>query len=149
MTDISRTKQAMKTTTLALIATATTIALPATAHAADSYYQFLSPTGNIVCSVGTGADGVSSAACEIRTYTWVPPHCEMGTANSWGLTQGGAPQPRCHTDTNFVAGLPILPYGQKRSAGPITCNSEPTGMKCSDSSTGHSFRLARESYEVG
>jgi hypothetical protein len=141
----------MKSATLALIVTATTaaaIALPATADASDSYSQFVSPTGNIVCSVGT-ADGKSSAACEIRTYNWVAPHCQFGIGNSWGLTQGGAPEPHCHTDTNFVAGLPILPYGQLRSAGPITCKSEPTGMKCYDSSTLHFFRLARESYEVG
>jgi hypothetical protein len=138
--------------TRALLATAamvTAIALPATAHAADTYYQFVSPTGNIVCSVGNGADGKGSAACEIRTYSWVPPHCDMGTANAWSITQGFGPGPRCHTDTNFVAGLPVLPYGQVRSAGSITCDSEPTGMKCSDASTGHFFRLARESYEIG
>jgi hypothetical protein len=55
----------------------------------------------------------------------------------------------CHGDTNFVPGLPILPYGQMRSAGPITCNSEASGVTCTDRSTGHFFRLSRESYQLG
>jgi hypothetical protein len=42
-----------------------------------------------------------------------------------------------------------LGYGQTVFAGTITCDSEPTGVKCTDTSTGHYFRLARESYELG
>ena len=147
---------ARKITTLALLATATaagTIGLAATAHA-DESYDFLSPSGNIVCFVSTSFDGTNGAECEIRDYTYMAPPkspgCQLG---SWGdrfsLKQGSAPVGHCHGDTNFVPGLPILPYGQTRSAGPITCNSEASGVTCTDRSTGHFFRLSRESYQLG
>jgi hypothetical protein len=42
-----------------------------------------------------------------------------------------------------------LNYGQTRSAGAITCDSERPGMTCTDSGTGHFFRLSRESYQLG
>jgi hypothetical protein len=72
----------------------------------------------------------------------------MGRSNEINLTQGNPPEPRCHTDTNFVSGLPTLSYGQTRSADPITCDSEASGMTCTDSSTGHFFRVSRESYQL-
>jgi serine/threonine-protein kinase len=37
----------------------------------------------------------------------------------------------------------MLDYGQTRSVGAITCDSEPSGMACTDSSTGHYFRRSR------
>ena len=67
--------QQMKITTYALIATATAAAtsgLAATAHA-DEIYDFLSPSGNIVCFVSTSFDGTNGAECEIRDYTYVAP----------------------------------------------------------------------------
>jgi hypothetical protein len=36
-----------------------------------------------------------------------------------------------------------------QSVGVITCDSEPAGMTCTDSSTGHFFRVSRESYQLG
>jgi hypothetical protein len=42
-----------------------------------------------------------------------------------------------------------LDYGQKRSIGAITCGSEPSGMTCTDASTGHFFRMSSESYDLG
>jgi hypothetical protein len=107
-----------------------------------------------VCFVSTSFDGTNGAECEIRDYTYVappkPPGCQLG---GWGdrfsLKQGSAPVVHCHGDTNFVHGLPVLPYGQMRSAGPITCNSEASGVTCTDRSTGHFFRLSRESYQLG
>jgi hypothetical protein len=35
------------------------------------------------------------------------------------------------------------------SIGAITCDSEPSGVTCTNSSTGHFFRVSRESYELG
>ncbi len=31
----------------------------------------------------------------------------------------------------------------------ITCDSEPSGMTCTDSGTGHFFRVSRDSYQLG
>jgi hypothetical protein len=90
--------QQMKITTHALIATATaaaTIGLAATAHA-DEIYDFLSPSGNIVCFVSTSFDGTNGAECEIRDYTYVappkPPGCQLG---GWGPLQLEAGQRTC------------------------------------------------------
>lgn len=60
-------------TMLAIAAVATTIALPATAHA-DAGYEFQSPSGNIRCMMYTsvGADK-PHALCEITDHTWAAP----------------------------------------------------------------------------
>ncbi len=35
-----------------------------------------------------------------------------------------------------------------QALGPITCDSETTGMTCTDNSTGHYFRLSRDNCEL-
>jgi hypothetical protein len=42
-----------------------------------------------------------------------------------------------------------LDYGQTHSVGAMTCESEPSGMTCTDTSSGHYFRVSQESYEGG
>jgi hypothetical protein len=42
-----------------------------------------------------------------------------------------------------------LDYGQTYSRGAMTCESEPSGVTCTDTVTGHFFRISRESYELG
>jgi len=140
---------------LALIATATvaaTIALPATAHADGGSFQ--SPSGNIFCEMGVG--GVT---CEIgdHTYGLPPSPCEH---SAWGgrfsMDQGSAPVMECHNDTIRPSysspgpnpDVPTLNYGQTRSLGAITCDSEQSGVTCTDSRTGHFFRLSRDSYQL-
>jgi hypothetical protein len=44
---------------------------------------------------------------------------------------------------------PTLGYGQTGSLGVITCTSEPFGITCTNTATGHFFRLSNESYDVG
>ncbi len=46
-------------------------------------------------------------------------------------------------------GLKTLDYGQTYSQGAITCDSEVSGVTCTDTSTGHFFRVSRETYELG
>jgi hypothetical protein len=143
----------VKTTKLTLIATATVaaiIALPAAAHADKSDYQFLAPSGNIACGqfTTTIVDGTKIGVfCDIRSYTWS--ECG-GHGQRFVLSQeiAGAFYV-CNTNSADPA-LPTLPYGQMRSvAGPFTCDSEPSGMTCTDSSTGHFFRVSGESYQLG
>jgi hypothetical protein len=45
--------------------------------------------------------------------------------------------------------LAVLGYGQTRSLGSITCDSEPADMTCTDSSTGHFFRVSQQSFQIG
>ena len=71
-----------------------------------------------------------------------------GWGDSTVLDQGSAAIMSCHTDSEFDPNLPVLDYGETRSIGPITCRSEPSGITCTDSTTGHDFRIARDSYEL-
>jgi hypothetical protein len=42
-----------------------------------------------------------------------------------------------------------LDYGQTRSVGVMICASEASGVTCTDTSTGHFFRVSRDSYQLG
>ena len=123
------------------------IALPAAAHA-DSE-QFQSPTGNIACNIGAGG-----VACDISDHTYQPPPPPpCGQHFPWGsrftLDAGKAANIVCHSDSLRVPGEPTLDYGQTKSVGTFTCDSELSGVKCTDSSTGHYFRVSRDSYDLG
>jgi hypothetical protein len=153
-------------TKLALIAAATavaTIAVPATARAdviKDSYI-FQSPSGNIGCEMQDRDDGTGVAVCKIHDRTWLSPppggDCRFAgqdlilyrsgvTDQSPAACVGVYPsQIWLALDYNKVT----LAYGQTHSVGPFTCESEPSGVTCTDNSTGHFFRVSRESYDVG
>ena len=44
---------------------------------------------------------------------------------------------------------PTLDYGQTQSVNTITCDSEPSGITCTDESTGHFITLSAESNTLG
>jgi hypothetical protein len=121
---------------------------------ADTPGQFQSPSGNIACGIGIASQGPmtgkSSAGCEIREHTWTAANCPGGGGlqDSFVLNQGDPARVVCDANkdpqtkqiipgrgTHFVPGLPTLDSGQTQSAGSITCDSEPSGIKCTDSST--------------
>lgn len=135
-------------TALAAVATTVGFAAPARAYPEGS---FQSPSGNIVCILA--GDGQYGVACQIHQHTYAAPpagSCDLG---GWGsqidLDPGQPPHFECVGGELAVQPMPTLDYGQKRSAGPFTCDSEPAGMSCTDSSTGHFFRLSHDSYQVG
>jgi hypothetical protein len=145
----------MKTMTkLALIATATvpaTIALPVTAQAGVPP-SFQTPSGNVLCWVTDNA-----ASCRVinHTYAVTPPpgDCTLpGWGNSFLLDQGKPPFLTCDSDPsgtyNGLRTHTTLGYGQKQSAGVMTCDSETSGVTCTDSSTGHFFRVSSDSYQL-
>ena len=140
---------------LALIAAATlaaTVALAATAQA-DSSSQFQSPSGGITCMMSTGDDGQSRASCQVDEYTYIPPpkpaECHLNWGSQLTLNQGSAADFACQHQSLRSPGEQTLDYGQTSSVGAITCDSEPTGMTCTDTGTGHYFRISRESYDLG
>ena len=157
----------MKKTALTLMATAAaaaTVAIPATAHAEPSdMYQFLTPSGNIGCHMDTHAEGWASVWCRLQDETWVEPQdavCPVGNVPGsigrpapWLQLREG--KPACLgavTSQLFFSGPyapPTLAYGQTHTVGTITCGSAPSGVTCTDTSTGHFFRVSRESYELG
>jgi hypothetical protein len=145
-----------KITKLALIAAATSaaaIALPATAHADPPYYKFQSPSGNIHCGVAVDGKNTPNAVCTIRQASYAGQLCqEPGlTIPQFELAQDGhaADMEWCTEISGGWPTLPTLDYGQTRSVGAITCDSEPAGVTCTDGSTGHFFRVSRESYQLG
>ena len=83
---------------------------------------------------------------------FVSPTFSEVTAGNWGdrfeLTEGSEAAFNCYGQ-EFPTPEQTLAYGQTRSLGTITCDSEYTGMTCTDSSTGHYFRVAREIYQLG
>ena len=137
---------------------ATTVGFAGTAHADPrGVNAFQSPSGNIACSLGIASqgpiEGKSSVGCDIGDYTWAPPYdCggPLGVADAFLLEQGRPPRIICDVGKKELGpGLATLDYGQTRSAGVITCDSEPSGMTCTDTSTGHLFHVSRDSYQLG
>jgi hypothetical protein len=137
---------------VAIAAAATSLPLAAIARA-DVHYEFQSPSGNIGCDLYAGSDGTGIAHCEIRDQTWViaapVPNCGSNPGGwQFSLDQGKGPGLgySCAAGTLSQPGLATLDYGQTRSAGAITCDSEPAGMTCTDTGNGDYFRLSPESY---
>ncbi len=97
-------------------------------------------------------DGKSSAVCEIADHTWVAPprapDCHLNWGSRFSLEQGSAAVFACYHQELGTPGQ-TLDYGHTHSFGTITCDSEPAGLTCTDSSTGHFFRVSRESYQLG
>ncbi|MUL63877.1 hypothetical protein BOO86_05320 [Mycobacterium sp. CBMA 234] len=144
---------------VALVTPAVLIGGAATAHADTVDQNFQSPSGNIACSltfvppgpsVGSGGNAVQ---CDVGDHTWPAPQPRTNCLDTGGdtviLRAGGGPVLACHRGSLVPSSWPALEYGQTRSAGTITCDSETSGMTCTDSSTGHFFRMSRDSYEVG
>jgi hypothetical protein len=111
---------------------------------------FRSPSGNISCTLSTPG-GENAARCEVVDHAWVatsPPDCHLNWGDRLYLTQGGEAGFGCYAQ-EFPTAQQTLGYGQTLSLGTITCDSEPAGMTCTDGSTGHYFRVSRETYAFG
>jgi hypothetical protein len=141
-----------KLTVMAAATIAATIALPATAHAGVPP-AFQTHSGNIMCWMAQ-----KTAACRIVDYTYsvqqLPTDCASpGWPSSFWLHAGKPPALECNEDPpGTYHGLrteTTLDYGQTRSVGVMTCASEPSGVTCTDTSTGHFFRVSSDSYQLG
>jgi hypothetical protein len=119
--------------------------------AAETYYQFQSPSGDIACAMGS-LGNKAFADCEITDHTWLAPPRPDRCEGEWGdrleLRQGTAAGFVCNSDTLRGSNLPALTYGSAWTVNPLTCGSESTGMTCTDGSTGRYFRVSRDSYEL-
>jgi hypothetical protein len=146
MTTITRTKLALTAVATAAVA----IALPATANAGIPP-AFQTPSGNIMCWMATNA-----AACRIVDYTYSAQGQDCGSPgwpNEFLLKQDMPAKLDCSDDApGTYTGMRTsvtLDYGQTKSVGVMTCASEPSGVTCTDTSTGHFFHVSRDSYELG
>lgn len=128
------------------------------AHASTSS-SIRSPSGDVACNLYEG-NGFGSVYCDVVGQTWSPPtvpaNCRFPHGPVFVLEQRrDDPRPplidQCgpgNAGINLQPDLQTLDYGQARSVGAITCDSEPIGLTCTDASSGHSFQLSRDSYAL-
>lgn len=143
----------MKVTPVMMVATAMTavaigLAVPVQA---TTGYQFISPNGNIACSMSQGPDGDGRVACEIRDYIFstVPCPSEL-VGDRFVLQQGQPARVECRSDTMVDPSLPVLGYEQPRNVGLIDCVVLPgNGAECADRASSHYFRIFSDHYEIG
>lgn len=108
---------------------------------------FTSPSGNIGCILSDG-----TVRCDVAERDWAPPprpsDCPDFTDHGQGITLGttGRASFVCAGDTTLGSG-PGLPYGQFEAGGGVSCTSEPSGMRCSNSD-GHGFTISRQDYTL-
>ena len=140
----------------ATIGTAT-IGLAGSSHASPFSDQFQSPSGDISCNLvnspplGTHTLGRNFVQCDIANHSWVPPRPpppgRADATSTFVLMRGQVPV--VAYGPGNLANPDPMDDGEVRSAGAITCSSEQSAIRCTDVSTGHFFRVSRESYELG
>jgi hypothetical protein len=149
-------------TTIAATTAVAALGMAATSHAAANEYLFQSPSGNIACDFTDQGAGSAHLYCAIEAHSFdgTPMNADTGKRCTdhnvyFNMQQGMTPIVICDTDEAITGpllhrpGLWTLGYGQSLAAGKITCDSQSTGMTCSDATTGHYFRVARDSYDMG
>ena len=110
---------------------------------------FVSPSGNIFCTIASGA----TPACEVADGRTPPPRagiCPAGGPTDIGrieLTSAGA-VPVCNADSIRTGTPPTLAYGSRAGTpgGTVSCLSEKVGMTCADSATKHGFFVAKNTF---
>ena len=103
-----------------------------------------SPSGNITCEVSpSGAEcGIASLASEPAPVAG----CDGAEGYVVTLTSEGVSVPCVSAEDRPAkadATIGILDYGQAVTVNNFTCDSTEAGMKCTDTSTGKGFTLAR------
>jgi hypothetical protein len=145
--DSSSTTDSVSTTNQTTTATSTDNA--GGTGAAQSLKAFQSPTGNIACLMTQ-----KLARCDIADRDWKPPPHPSSCPDEVDYGQGiqlpatGAAEFVCAGDTALNPQAPKLDYGSSSQVGSITCTSAESGISCSNSSGG-SFTISRESYDLG
>lgn len=125
----------------------------------DERFEFVSPSGNIMCGVATGLDW--GAACWLAEHTWSYPPCASGLGEGWScwpktvldadgfVSVIGFEPNEWEVDLATQYGQPVrtLQYGESISVGTVTCVSTADGMFCEDERTHHGFAVSRSTYE--
>ncbi|MGD9620325.1 MAG: DUF6636 domain-containing protein [Mycolicibacterium sp.] len=130
-----------------LVAAAIGAALVTAPAAASDVVGFTSPSGNIGCMLSD-----DFLRCDIAVRDWSPPPRPADCPDSTDYGQGimlhptGSASFVCAGDT-ALGDAPTLPYGQYQAGGGMSCNSEPSGMRCSNSD-GHGFTISQQSYTL-
>lgn len=103
-----------------------------------------SPTGNITCSIVP--EGVRCAIASLAAEPVPVAGCDGTVGHVVELTTAGVSTPCVPTaETPAAAGpdVTVLDYGTTAEVNNFVCESTETGMRCTDSTTGKGFVLAR------
>ncbi|MDO3635432.1 hypothetical protein [Mycolicibacterium arseniciresistens] len=147
----------------ATVALAAISAIPATAHAEERRANFTTPSGNIRCVFDRDSGASPYVVCQLEDVDYVVPPgvahdaagkpcpSNTGSGNDVMLVQGEPGYVRCSfaSISTGVPDWPTLEYGDTMVFGAITCDSESSALTCTDTSSGHFFRVSRLAYEVG
>lgn len=108
---------------------------------------FATPSGNITCAMT--ADGTR---CDVLERTWqIPPKpadCLLDYGSGTILQPGQPGQLLCAGNTVADPSLPVLAYGETVRFAGVECASRQTGVRCTDTASGHGFEVARAAYQV-
>jgi len=107
------------------------------------------PTRNISCQlVSAAGDMVESVRCAIVAKNWSTPPRPSSCDLNFGDVSLSADGPGfvCAGDTVINPAATVLAYGDSVVAGRVTCLSTRAFLKCTESSSGKGFELARERY---
>lgn len=114
----------------------------------SSSAAFRTPSGNIMCNLME-----SRAECVVLDNSWDLPAPPAECVNqdiefgSFVLFRDGMPaELSCRGDA--PAEGPVLSYGRSVELGSVACRSEEDGVTCTDSATGHGFKVNRASYDL-
>jgi hypothetical protein len=127
------------------------------AHANPFSAQFELPSADISCNLvnqpptDTHSLPNNFVQCDIVNQSWVPPRPPPDgrpDATSTFLLVRGQP-PVLGYSPGTLAAADQVDYDQPVSGGAIICRSEQLSVRCTDVTTGHFFRVSRESYELG
>lgn len=114
------------------------VASAATYVSKSNYYEFRTPSGNIVCAASwTARSGTvqcwvlstGDLARSLYPYAWY-----LRARGRVSRSRPGDRPGRGH----------LLAYGSIWRGGPLSCESRTSGLRCKSSLTGHGFFLSRE-----
>lgn len=115
----------------------------------DTLLSFRSPSGNIGCSLSVEA-GSSDARCDIAGHTWPAPNrpvdCELDYGSGLSIGDGLA-EFTCAGDT-VLGSSHVLGYATSIRFGAFVCDSDESGVTCSNTGTRHGFFVSRATYRV-
>jgi hypothetical protein len=143
-----------KFTMLATATIAAAVALPGAAYACGGapLEAFHTPSDNILCWMNSYTSGCQVVDHSYSVQGQSADCLSPDTPHSFSLNKGAEATLWC-TDKPLSTYQDIgknitLDYGQSKSEGVMTCVSETSGVTCTDTSSGHFFRVSRDSYEL-
>ncbi|TFL17564.1 DUF6636 domain-containing protein [Jannaschia formosa] len=118
------------------------------AASADGY-GFRTPSGNIFCNGSVENGDISCTIVERSGFPPMPRPTSCGAlwGHAFSLGSTGPARMECSNPARKSSYTDVAPYGVTGTFGPITCQSETSGLTCRNRS-GHGFHLSRASQRV-